>query len=130
MGDKEEHEKIKQTNSSNMTPSTTTSKSKLEMENMTMSTPTLTTNNAVETTPYVLTSTAIDVKRTEVEDNNLQTIGNPKPIEPTVVSKPITTPIHKNMSSSSSSSSSSSAVKSNKSTIPEDVVIKASSCFC
>ena len=129
MGDKEEHEKIKQTNSSNMTPSTTTSKSKLEMENMIMSTPTLTTNNAVETTPSVLTSTDIDLKRTEVEDtNNLQTIGSPKPIEPTVVSKPMTTPIHKNMSSSSSSSSS--AVKSNKSTIPEDVVIKASSCFC
>ena len=124
MGDKEENEKNKQTNSSNMTPSTTTSKSKLEMENMIMSTPTLTPNNPVETTPSVLTSSAIDLARTEVDDtNNLQTIGSPKPIEPTVVSKPITTPIHKNMPSSSSSS----AVKS---TLAEDVLVKKSSCFC
>jgi hypothetical protein len=122
VGDKEENEKNKQTNSSNMTPSTTTSKSKLEMENMIMSTPTLTTNNAVETTPSVLTSSS--PIRTEVDDtNNLQTIGSPKPIEPTVVSIPITTPIHKNMPSSSSSS----AVKS---TLAEDVLVKKSSCFC
>ena len=122
MGDKVEHEKIKQMISSNMTPSTTKSKSKLEMENMIMSTPTLTTNNAVETTPSVLTSSS--PIRTEVDDtNNLQTIGSPKPIEPTVVSIPITTPIHKNMPSSSSSS----AVKS---TLAEDVLVKKSSCFC
>jgi hypothetical protein len=122
VGDKVEHEKIKQMISSNMTPSTTKSKSKLEMENMIMSTPTLTTNNAVETTPSVLTSSS--PIRTEVDDtNNLQTIGSPKPIEPTVVSIPITTPIHKNMPSSSSSS----AVKS---TLAEDVLVKKSSCFC
>ena len=125
MGDKEENEKNKQTNSSNMTPSTTTSKSKLEMENMIMSTPTLTPNNAVETTPSVLTSSPINLARTEVDDtDNPQTIGSPKPIEPTVVSKPITTPIHKNMLSSSSSSS---AVKSS---LAEDVLVKKSSCFC
>jgi hypothetical protein len=124
VGDKEENEKNKQTNSSNMTPSTTISKSKLEMENMIMSTPTLTTNNAVETTPSVLTSSPINLARTEVDDtNNLQTIGSPIPIEPTVVSIPITTPIHKNMPSSSSSS----AVKS---TLAEDVLVKKSSCFC